>query len=100
VLPVSISQATQFTADLVVAKPTIALGFTKQNELFVGRAAMVGVAAALVGEVLTGSGPLAQLGYEFHESVADVEIEVSTEGHCLLRGSGARPAHNGFPCTS
>ncbi|KAL4858078.1 Photosystem II protein [Chlorella vulgaris] len=69
-------RATQFTADLVVAKPTIALGFTKQNELFVGRAAMVGVAAALVGEVLTGSGPLAQLGYEFHESVADVEIEI------------------------
>lgn len=29
-----------------------------------GRAAMLGVAFAIVGEILTGSGPLAQLGYE------------------------------------
>ncbi len=29
-----------------------------------GRAAMLGVAIAIVGEILTGAGPLAQLGYE------------------------------------
>jgi hypothetical protein len=37
-------------------------GFTKENELFVGRVAQLGFAAALVGEAVTGVGPLAQLG--------------------------------------
>jgi len=38
-------------------------GFLKKNELFVGRVAMLGFAAELVGEVLTkGKGPIAQLG--------------------------------------
>ncbi len=55
-------QATQFTADLGVTKKTITLGFTKSNELFVGRMAMLGIAAALFGEILTGLGPLAQVG--------------------------------------
>jgi len=40
------------------------LGFTKSNELFVGRLAMLGFASALIGEILTGKGALAQLGYE------------------------------------
>nr|QFB70707.1 chloroplast photosystem II 22 kDa protein 3 [Chlorella ohadii] len=69
-------KATQFTADLGFTKKRIALGFTKSNELFVGRAAMLGVAFAIVGEILTGAGPLAQLGYELHESVFDVEVEI------------------------
>ncbi|KAI7838597.1 hypothetical protein COHA_007605 [Chlorella ohadii] len=69
-------KATQFTADLGFTKKRIALGFTKSNELFVGRAAMLGVAIAIVGEILTGAGPLAQLGYELHESVFDVEAEI------------------------
>ena len=34
-----------------------------------GRAAMLGVAFAIVGEILTGSGPLAQLGYEVRSRV-------------------------------
>jgi len=39
-------------------------GFTKKNELFVGRTAMLGFAAELIGEVLTkGKGPLGQLGF-------------------------------------
>jgi len=38
------------------------------QELFVGRAAMLGVAFAIVGEILTGAGPLAQLGYEVRSS--------------------------------
>jgi len=40
-------------------------GFTKKNELFVGRWAMVGFAAALIGEKLTGKGPVGQLGLPF-----------------------------------
>ena len=34
------------------------------NELFVGRMAQLGFAAALIGEAVTGKGPLAQLGLE------------------------------------
>lgn len=38
-------------------------GFTKKNELFVGRVAMLGFAAELIGEVAQGGkGPLGQLG--------------------------------------
>eukprot|EP00884_Botryococcus_braunii_P003796 jgi/Botrbrau1/13417/Bobra.0082s0023.1 len=42
-------------------------GFTRRNELFVGRTAMLGFAAELIGEVLTkGKGPLGQLGVPFN----------------------------------
>ncbi|KAK9852590.1 hypothetical protein WJX84_007151 [Apatococcus fuscideae] len=38
-------------------------GFTKKNELFVGRVAMLGFASELLGEIQTaGKGPLGQLG--------------------------------------
>lgn len=40
------------------------IGFTKQNELFVGRVAMIGFAASILGEALTGKGILAQLNLE------------------------------------
>lgn len=40
------------------------LGFTKSNELFVGRLAMLGFASSLIGEILTGKGALSQFGYE------------------------------------
>lgn len=36
-------------------------GFTKENELFVGRVAQLGFAASLIGETLTGKGPLEQV---------------------------------------
>ncbi|XP_054798695.1 photosystem II 22 kDa protein, chloroplastic [Prosopis cineraria] len=39
-------------------------GFTKENELFVGRVAMIGFAASLLGEGITGKGILAQLNLE------------------------------------
>lgn len=52
---------------------TITLGFTKSNELFVGRAAMVGFAASLIGEVLTGQGALAQFGLETGIPITDVD---------------------------
>lgn len=45
-------------------KETIQLGFTASNELFLGRAAMIGFASSLVGEILTGKGAIAQFGYE------------------------------------
>lgn len=40
------------------------IGFTKENELFVGRVAMLGFAASLLGEAITGKGILAQLNLE------------------------------------
>ncbi|XP_060214357.1 photosystem II 22 kDa protein, chloroplastic [Lycium barbarum] len=40
------------------------IGFTKQNELFVGRVAMIGFAASLLGEAITGKGILSQLNLE------------------------------------
>ncbi|KAG6513207.1 photosystem II 22 kDa protein 1, chloroplastic-like [Zingiber officinale] len=40
------------------------IGFTKQNELFVGRVAMLGFAASILGEAITGKGILAQLNLE------------------------------------
>jgi photosystem II 22kDa protein len=58
-------KATQFKVGLGGDKTQlVAIGFTKSNELFVGRMAMVGIASSLIGEVLTGKGALAQLGFE------------------------------------
>ena len=39
-------------------------GFTKENEKFVGRLAMLGMAGTMVGEYLTGDGALAQFDLE------------------------------------
>eukprot|EP01026_Neomeris_dumetosa_P080782 TRINITY_DN89933_c0_g1_i1.p3 TRINITY_DN89933_c0_g1~~TRINITY_DN89933_c0_g1_i1.p3 ORF type:complete len:163 (-),score=31.62 TRINITY_DN89933_c0_g1_i1:222-710(-) len=39
-------------------------GFTKENELFVGRVAQLGFAFSLIGEAITGKGPLAQFDIE------------------------------------
>jgi len=45
-------------------------GFTKKNELFVGRVAMLGFASELIGEVLTkGKGPLGQIGIPLNTEV-------------------------------
>jgi len=51
----------------------ISLGFTKSNELFVGRMAMLGFAAPLLGELLTGKGALAQFNCETGIPLADAE---------------------------
>ncbi|CAA6660594.1 unnamed protein product [Spirodela intermedia] len=40
------------------------IGFTKPNELFVGRVAMIGFAASLLGEGITGKGILSQVNLE------------------------------------
>ncbi|GLC45790.1 Photosystem II 22 kDa protein 1, chloroplastic [Pleodorina starrii] len=58
-------QATGLPAPKVNGKEfPIKLGFTKTNELFLGRLAMLGFSASLLGEIVTGKGPLAQFGYE------------------------------------
>ncbi|CAN0893393.1 Photosystem II 22 kDa protein 1, chloroplastic, partial [Linum grandiflorum] len=49
------------------------IGFTKQNELFVGRVAMLGIAFSLIGEVITGKGALAQLNIETGIPVNEIE---------------------------
>jgi len=61
-----------FQAQKDVVLP-ISLGFTKANELFVGRMAMLGFAASLVGEVLTGKGALAQFDVETGLPLFDTE---------------------------
>ncbi|CAI5970684.1 unnamed protein product [Closterium sp. NIES-65] len=48
-------------------------GFTKANELFVGRLAQLGFAASLIGEVITGRGALAQLNIEIGVPVWELE---------------------------
>lgn len=48
-------------------------GFTKANELFVGRVAQLGFAASLIGEVLTGKGALAQLNIETGVPIFELE---------------------------
>jgi hypothetical protein len=51
-------------------------GFTKQNELFVGRVAMLGFAASLLGEALTGQGILAQFNLETGIPISFVSQEI------------------------
>ncbi|CAN6440550.1 unnamed protein product [Victoria cruziana] len=67
------SKAKAAPAKRVVEKPKVedgifgtsgGIGFTKENELFVGRVAMLGFAASLLGEGLTGKGILAQFNLE------------------------------------
>lgn len=49
------------------------IGFTKENELFVGRVAMLGFAASLLGEAVTGKGILAQLNLETGTPITEAE---------------------------
>ena len=53
--------------------PSGGFGFTKANELFVGRMAQLGFAASLIGEVITGKGALAQFGVETGLPLSDTE---------------------------
>jgi photosystem II protein len=48
-------------------------GFTKANELFVGRLAQLGNAFSLIGEIVTGKGALAQLNVETGVPVNEIE---------------------------
>lgn len=53
-------------------------GFTPQNELFAGRLAALGITAAIVGELITGLGPVGQLsvGEGFVSVLRDVWFAV------------------------
>ncbi|CAI6001005.1 unnamed protein product [Closterium sp. NIES-65] len=62
-----------FKAALGLSEDGPLFGFTKANELFVGRMAQLGFAASLVGEVITGRGALAQLNIETGLPVWEVE---------------------------
>ncbi|XP_065018932.1 photosystem II 22 kDa protein, chloroplastic-like isoform X1 [Musa acuminata AAA Group] len=48
-------------------------GFTKANELFVGRLAQLGIAFSIIGEIITGKGALAQLNIETGVPVSELE---------------------------
>lgn len=48
-------------------------GFTKANELFVGRLAQLGIAFSIIGEIITGKGALAQLNIETGVPITDIE---------------------------
>ena len=69
---------TKFDATKSLARPKeffgiTGLGFSKANELFVGRLAQLGFAASLVGEAVTGLGPLAQFGLETGIPLSETE---------------------------
>lgn len=67
-------KAQQFTVGLTEKSGVkVALGFTKSNELFVGRMAMLGIASSIIGELLTGKGALAQLGFETGLPIYEVD---------------------------
>lgn len=48
-------------------------GFTKANELFVGRLAQLGIAFSIIGEIITGKGTLAQLNFETGLPITEIE---------------------------
>ncbi|MQM20753.1 hypothetical protein Taro_053782 [Colocasia esculenta] len=48
-------------------------GFTKANELFVGRLAQLGIAFSIIGEIITGKEALAQLNIETGVPISDIE---------------------------
>jgi len=48
------------------------IGMSKENELLIGRIAQGGFAASILGEIVTGKGPLGQLGLEIGVGVNGV----------------------------
>jgi photosystem II protein len=57
-------------------------GFTPQNELFAGRVSLLGWVAALLGEVVTGLGPVGQLSAGACVCVLGVVLDVISAGCC------------------
>ena len=60
-------------------------GFTKENELFVGRVAQLGFAASLIGEAITGKGALAQFDIETGLPLSETEPLARNPGPTALR---------------
>lgn len=52
-------------------------GFTKRNELLVGRLAMIGFASELIGEKYTGKGALGQLGFDMNGPHAEQNATIA-----------------------
>merc|ERR1719407_456343 len=69
----TVRPAQQFKVNLTGVQSKKASGFTKANELFVGRLAMLGFAFATLGEIITGKGAIAQLGFETGISPVDAD---------------------------
>lgn len=63
------------------------VGFTKPNELFVGRVAQLGFAAAAVGEAVTGKGVLGQLGIETGLPTGDFPVLLTAFAGLMLFGA-------------
>lgn len=57
----------------IFSYPGPLFGFTKSNELFVGRLAQLGIAFSIIGEIITGKGALAQLNIETGVPIQDIE---------------------------
>ena len=62
-----------FRAALGLSEGGPLFGFTKANELFVGRLAQLGIAFSLIGEIITGKGALAQLNIETGLPISEIE---------------------------
>uniref|UniRef100_A0A0E0KX76 Photosystem II 22 kDa protein n=1 Tax=Oryza punctata TaxID=4537 RepID=A0A0E0KX76_ORYPU len=62
-----------FRAALGLSEGGPLFGFTKANELFVGRLAQLGIAFSLIGEIITGKGALAQLNIETGVPINEIE---------------------------
>ncbi|KAL6651672.1 hypothetical protein ACP70R_010597 [Stipagrostis hirtigluma subsp. patula] len=62
-----------FRAALGLSEGGPLFGFTKANELFVGRLAQLGIAFSLIGEIVTGKGALAQLNIETGVPINEIE---------------------------
>ncbi|GBG85389.1 hypothetical protein CBR_g40031 [Chara braunii] len=69
----STSVATDGKGWKAILASTPVFGFTKANELFVGRMAQLGFVASILGEVLTGKGALAQLNIETGVPINEIE---------------------------
>lgn len=61
----------------VVNVTTAGGGLTRRNEILVGRTAMIGFVASLVGEVVTGKGIMGQLGVETHLESWEVQAAIA-----------------------
>lgn len=55
---------------------TTRFGFSKANEVFVGRTAQLGFLASLIGEKITGFGPLKQFGLETGIPLGQVRVSI------------------------
>ncbi|BBN18836.1 photosystem II 22kDa protein [Marchantia polymorpha subsp. ruderalis] len=62
-----------FKAALGLNQKGPTFGFTKANELFVGRLAQLGIAFSIIGEIITGKGTLAQLNIETGLPITELE---------------------------